>query len=118
MATRSKPSVFTALNQLRVTDVSDSDNGSAEERQQERKEKQKLKKKSRSKKKNSDSAQLKNLAFVSVSKPKKNKNKKNKTQSSLPIDETLITNGENKKDILESTCSLKKKMTMPQVQKV
>ena len=54
MATKrgSKPSVFTAFNQLRVAGDVDSDDGSAEERQQERKEKQKQKKKSRSKKKN------------------------------------------------------------------
>eukprot|EP00644_Phytophthora_capsici_P002063 jgi/Phyca11/556164/estExt2_Genewise1Plus.C_PHYCAscaffold_840077 len=78
MATRGKPSVFSAFNQLRVSEDFDSDNDSAEERQQERKEKQKQKKKSRNKKKSSDSAQLKDLAFVSVSKPKKSKNKKNK----------------------------------------
>jgi Ni/Co efflux regulator RcnB len=50
MATRGKPSVFAALNQLRVSDAFDSD--SAEEREQERKEKQKQKKKSRKKKTN------------------------------------------------------------------
>uniref|UniRef100_A0AAV1VDT8 Uncharacterized protein n=1 Tax=Peronospora matthiolae TaxID=2874970 RepID=A0AAV1VDT8_9STRA len=104
MATRrgSKPSVFTAFNQLRVAEDVDSDDGSEEERQQERKEKQKLKKKSRSKKKNSDSAQLKDLAFVSVSKPKKSKSKKktettsrSQSPTNLPVDETQTASGDD-----------------------
>ncbi|OWZ21102.1 hypothetical protein PHMEG_0004397 [Phytophthora megakarya] len=81
MATRGKPSVFAAFNQLRVTEDFDSADDSSEERQQERKEKQKQKKKSRNKKKSSDTAQLKDLAFVSASKPKKSKKKKSTTNS-------------------------------------
>uniref|UniRef100_M4BL20 Uncharacterized protein n=1 Tax=Hyaloperonospora arabidopsidis (strain Emoy2) TaxID=559515 RepID=M4BL20_HYAAE len=100
MATRrgSKPSVFTAFNQLRVTEDVNSDDGSEEERQQERKEKQKLKKKSRSKKKN---RHLKDLAFVSVSKPKKSKSKKktettsrSQSPTNLPVDETQTASGD------------------------
>ncbi|CAI5712450.1 unnamed protein product [Peronospora destructor] len=111
MAARRKPSVFTALNQLRVTEASDSDDDNAEERQQERKDKQKQKKKSRSNKRN---RQLKNLAFVSVSKSKKSK--KNKMQSQSPVDETVISNGEDKKEVVEPKCSLEKKTTKTTLQ--
>ncbi|KAG3009812.1 hypothetical protein PC128_g7519 [Phytophthora cactorum] len=116
MATRSKPSVFSAFNQLRVSDDLDSDDGSAEERQQERKEKQKQKKKSRNKKKSSDSAQLKDLAFVSVSKPKKSKSKKNKAVTNTqpqspagsPVEEVPAANGlsEEKEEVAEPKRSL------------
>ncbi|KAF4033819.1 hypothetical protein GN244_ATG14231 [Phytophthora infestans] len=94
MATRGKPSVFSAFNQLRVSEDFDSDDGSAEERHQERKEKQKQKKKSRNKKKSSDSAQLKDLAFVSVSKPKKSKNKKNKSATNVQPQSPTGSTGE------------------------
>ncbi|KUG01003.1 hypothetical protein AM587_10015966 [Phytophthora nicotianae] len=116
MATRGKPSVFSAFNQLRVTEDFDSDDGSAEERQQERKEKQKQKKKSRNKKKSSDSAQLKDLAFVSVSKPKKSKSKKNKAATNAqsqsppgsPVEEVpaVISVSEEKEEMAEPKRSM------------
>ncbi|KAG7386292.1 hypothetical protein PHYPSEUDO_000420 [Phytophthora pseudosyringae] len=91
MATRGKPSVFAAFNQLR--EDFDSDDGSADERQQERKEKQKQKK--------NDTAQLKDLAFVSVSKPKKSKSKKGKAAANAqlqspagsPVEDAPAANG-------------------------
>ncbi|CAH0481319.1 unnamed protein product [Peronospora belbahrii] len=145
-ATRNKPSVFTALNQLHVTNYLDSDDGSAEERQQERKEKQKQKKKTRSKKKNSESVQLKTLAFVSVSKPKKSKSKKSKilpqSPTGLPDTELSLSikdddNKDKKKveelkplleknilnETLQKTCDVrndidKKSQSVPQQQKM
>ncbi|KAL3657294.1 hypothetical protein V7S43_017802 [Phytophthora oleae] len=118
MATRGKPSVFSAFNQLRVNKDFDSDNDSAEERQQERKEKQKQKKKSRNKKKSSDSAQLKDLAFVS--KPKKGKNKKNKatnnaqpqSPSGSPVEDAPPT--DEKQEVAEPKRSMADMIKQPQ----